>query len=657
MHFILGLYLIIILNFSLVLGGGHLSVKLVEFVNPGGKGSNNRKCDGRFGITFSKCDHRFIICVDKHTGANSMNKCPFGRIETPVILNADTISFPDNIHGMENPFLFNVTSWPASGKFKLKVDIWDDDSRTADDHVAFLYRKFVLKPSGHRRNHTRLRFMLHRRTRLVVDLAVFCDDYYFGKSCDVYCRPRNDYTGHYICNSEGQKICIKGWRGSKCTLVDDCVDVPCQNNGTCLTDNRQNSFFCECQHGFSGKLCDIQLCQENVCKNGGVCYLVNNTNACDCPSEWTGERCETRLASCDDVTCFNNGTCAEVMNKFQCRCKTGWQGIACLRDIDECLDNPCHGNSKCINTDGSYFCKCLHGWSGNDCAEDVNECEKRPCANTAECVNTEGSYRCRCLEKSTVKDCFPPIRECSHMVCQNNGTCIVDGDGERCLCLEPWRGEVCSELKDYSLACKNDCTTYGDCKVDTQGNWTCTCQMENLCNTSVPKICAMQKGFDVNISYPRSKTGKELIKQDFFLCMGINITQSKVLDSANPNKEKMNIVGAGSKFVFWTNCSMWLQNSLKNCSQFLFDDDLFQEENSKKANKTRTGHLMNAKGSENWFPLFILLVVPLLLIACFLVLRKRMKKTRESEEPDIVGDNTNISFGNFLYAEINGDNH
>ncbi|XP_062590192.1 protein jagged-1b-like [Saccostrea cucullata] len=654
MHFILGLYLVI-LKITFVQGGGHLSVKLLEFVNPGGKGSNNRNCDGRFGFAFSRCDHRFVICVDKQTGGNSINKCSFGRIETPVILNADTIIFPD-IKGMKNPLLFNVTSWPASGKFKLKVDIWDDDSSSADDHVAFLYRNFEIKPSGHRENHTHVRFMLHRRTRLVIELAVFCDDFYFGKSCDIYCRPRNDYTGHYLCNKEGHKVCLKGWKGSKCTLVDDCVDVPCQNNGTCLTDNRYNSFFCECQHGFTGKLCDMQFCKENVCRNDGVCYIINNTKVCDCPSKWTGERCESKLKSCDDVTCFNNGTCAVVQNEFQCICKTGWQGVACLRDTDECLGNPCHGNSKCINTEGSYFCQCLHGWKGKDCTKDVNECQKQPCADTAECVNTIGSYWCRCLENSTEKDCSLPNQECSKLVCQNNGTCIVDGEGERCLCIEPWGGERCSELKDYNLSCKNDCSAYGECKVDAQGKWTCNCQVENICETTVPEKCSMQKGFDLNITYPLSKTDKGLIK-DLLSCVGINITQLKV--SAYPNQEKINILGVSSNSIFWTNCSTWLQESLENCTQLIFDGDLSQQENGKKANQTRKSSLMNGKDSGNWYPLTALLVVPLLVIACFLVLRRRMKKTRESKERETVPvlEDANISFGNSLYAEINGDSH
>lgn len=49
-------------------GGGHLSIRLVGYANPGGKGENSMPCDGRYFFRASACDHRFIICVDKETG-------------------------------------------------------------------------------------------------------------------------------------------------------------------------------------------------------------------------------------------------------------------------------------------------------------------------------------------------------------------------------------------------------------------------------------------------------------------------------------------------------------------------------------------------------------------------------------------------------------
>ena len=32
---------------------------------------------------------------------------------------------------------------------------------------------------------------------------VVCDDNYFGAGCVVFCRPRNDSFGHYVCDGDG----------------------------------------------------------------------------------------------------------------------------------------------------------------------------------------------------------------------------------------------------------------------------------------------------------------------------------------------------------------------------------------------------------------------------------------------------------------------
>ena len=49
-------------------GSATFYVKLVDFVNPGGKGANGHYCDGKFFIRGSDCDHRFTICIDTAIG-------------------------------------------------------------------------------------------------------------------------------------------------------------------------------------------------------------------------------------------------------------------------------------------------------------------------------------------------------------------------------------------------------------------------------------------------------------------------------------------------------------------------------------------------------------------------------------------------------------
>lgn len=42
-----------------------LELKFIRYINHAGTGENGHCCDGRGLFCFSKCDHRFVICVDK----------------------------------------------------------------------------------------------------------------------------------------------------------------------------------------------------------------------------------------------------------------------------------------------------------------------------------------------------------------------------------------------------------------------------------------------------------------------------------------------------------------------------------------------------------------------------------------------------------------
>ena len=38
--------------------------------------------------------------------------------------------------------------------------------------------------------------------------TVSCDSNFYGSTCDVYCRSRDDDTGHFTCDSFGNKVCL-----------------------------------------------------------------------------------------------------------------------------------------------------------------------------------------------------------------------------------------------------------------------------------------------------------------------------------------------------------------------------------------------------------------------------------------------------------------
>lgn len=47
-------------------------------------------------------------------------------------------------------------------------------------------------------------------------IRVTCDDYYYGFGCNKFCRPRDDFFGHYACDQNGNKTCMEGWMGPEC---------------------------------------------------------------------------------------------------------------------------------------------------------------------------------------------------------------------------------------------------------------------------------------------------------------------------------------------------------------------------------------------------------------------------------------------------------
>ena len=44
----------------------------------------------------------------------------------------------------------------------------------------------------------------------------YCDSYYYSNLCSIYCKARDDSSGHYTCGSSGTKNCSSGWGGTDC---------------------------------------------------------------------------------------------------------------------------------------------------------------------------------------------------------------------------------------------------------------------------------------------------------------------------------------------------------------------------------------------------------------------------------------------------------
>ena len=48
-----------------------------------------------------------------------------------------------------------------------------------------------------------------------IDFNLFCDQFYYGAKCEVFCQPHNDTRGHYTCDEQGHIICNPGYTGEQ----------------------------------------------------------------------------------------------------------------------------------------------------------------------------------------------------------------------------------------------------------------------------------------------------------------------------------------------------------------------------------------------------------------------------------------------------------
>ncbi|XP_061188662.1 protein HEG-like [Saccostrea echinata] len=78
------------------------------------------------------------------------------------------------------------------------------------------------------------------------------------------------------------------------TNIDVCVEIPCQNNGTCV--DLINDYYCSCIPGFNGTNCtnNMDECASVPCQNNGTCIDLINDYECLCDVEFNGTDCSTK---------------------------------------------------------------------------------------------------------------------------------------------------------------------------------------------------------------------------------------------------------------------------------------------------------------------------------------------------------------------------
>ncbi|CAJ0946246.1 unnamed protein product, partial [Ranitomeya imitator] len=191
-----------------------------------------------------------------------------------------------------------------------------------------------------------------------------------GGKAEYHCN-----EGYVISSPNSTRICSEEgmWtEAPQCEEIDECQSQPCQNGAMCK--DRVSHFLCDCQEGYSGKHCelDVNECSSDPCKNGGTCQNVPGAYLCTCPEGFVGTHCETELDGCQSSPCQNGGKCENLAGSYLCVCPRGFYGYHCQTVSDLCLLNPCGSRGVCVSSaEGAVSCNCRTGYTGITCERDL----------------------------------------------------------------------------------------------------------------------------------------------------------------------------------------------------------------------------------------------------------------------------------------------
>ena len=96
-------------------------------------------------------------------------------------------------------------------RFQFQIRVNDKDLNETDDLID---RVFVISDGlaiSNSFTSPRVYTGRYNNIQMTVSYKVICQPNYYGSLCTVFCTGRDDNTGHYGCDSEGQPVCLQGW--------------------------------------------------------------------------------------------------------------------------------------------------------------------------------------------------------------------------------------------------------------------------------------------------------------------------------------------------------------------------------------------------------------------------------------------------------------
>lgn len=104
-----------------------------------------------------------------------------------------------------------------------------------------------------------------------------CLPFYYGVECQIFCRESKSCREHVVCDSNGNRICEKGWSNldRNCSINEGFSAKSCPT--TCLNSGYCYNSRCCCTQGFYGDSCELVI-SANILPNKIGSYVLQSSN-------------------------------------------------------------------------------------------------------------------------------------------------------------------------------------------------------------------------------------------------------------------------------------------------------------------------------------------------------------------------------------------